>query len=174
MTTGPIVPVVATLAAGVALFAFLRPALAVRGASVADLVLGDINYSHTAQQSHGTLVLTASDDAPDGWNVTILASAFVYSGTNGGTDIPAANFALTSAGAPAATAGQAIDAAGGPRVPAASPVGSLDTARKTIQADAGFGQGTYTQALGVTLTIPARSRAGTYTGTLTTTIAAGP
>ncbi len=174
VTSRWIVPTVATLAAGAALLAFLQPALAVRNASVADLVLGGISYSHSAQQNSGTLVLTASDDAADGWNVTILSSAFVYSGTNGGTNIPAANFALTSAAAPVATAGQAIDATGGPKVPAVSPVGTLDTARKTIQAAAGFGQGTYTQALGVTLTIPAQSRAGTYTGTLTTTIAAGP
>ena len=174
MTTGAIFPAVATLTAGVALLAFLQPALAVRSASVADLVLGAVNYSHSAQESNGTLVLTASDDAADGWNVTIVSSAFVYSGTNGGTNIPAANFAITAAAAPVITAGQAIDATGGPKVPAVSPVGTLDTARKTIQANGGFGQGTYTQSLGVRLTIPAQSRAGTYTGTLTTTIAAGP
>ena len=51
---------------------------------------------------------------------------------------------------------------------------SIGRGRKVVQANAGYGLGTYTQALDVSLTIPAQSRAGTYTGTLTTTIAAAP
>lgn len=150
-----------------------------RTASVASLTLGTRGYSHSAQTSTGTMVLTADDSTASqlGWNVTIQASAFVWTsdGTSvGGVDIPAASFSLTSAAAPAMTSGQAIDAAGGPKVPSVSPVGTLDIARKTLQALATFGNGTYTQDLGVSLSIPARSRAGTYTATLTTTIAAGP
>lgn len=147
-----------------------------RTASVADLALGSLVSTHSAQASTGTMTLTADDSTGSnlGWNVTIQSSAFVYSGTNSGTNIPAANFSLTSAAAPAATAGQAVDAVGGPKVPVISPVGTLDIARKTVQALVLFGKGTYTQALGVSLTIPADSAAGTYTGTLTTTIAAAP
>ncbi|MBI5949961.1 MAG: WxL domain-containing protein [Chloroflexi bacterium] len=147
-----------------------------RTASVANLTLTAATYSHTQQSSTGTLTLTADDSTGSGagWNVTIQSSAFVYSGSYSGTDIPAANFALTDAAAPAATAGQAVDATNGPKVPATSPVGTLDSARKTVQANAAYGQGTYTQALGVSLTIPAQSRVGTYTGTLTTTISAAP
>jgi len=147
-----------------------------RSASIANLTLGGMNTSHSAQANVGTMTLTADDSSGSnlGWNVTILSSAFVYSGANGGTNIPAANFSLTSAAAPANTAGQAIDATGGPKVPVISPVGTLDSARKTVQALVTFGNGTYTQALGVSLTIPADSAAGTYTGTLTTTISAAP
>lgn len=147
-----------------------------RTASNANLTLTAVTYSHTAQTQTGSMTLTADDSTGSGagWNVTILSSAFVYTGTNSGTNIPAANFSLTSAAAPTATAGQAVDVTGGPKVPTISPVGTLDTARKTVQANAGFGLGTYTQALGVSLSIPAMSRAGTYTGTLTTTIAAAP
>ncbi len=147
-----------------------------RSASVADLTLAAVAYSHGAQTSSGSLTLTADDSTGSnlGWNVTIQSSAFVYSGANSGTNISAANFALTSAAAPAMTAGQAVDPVAGPKVPAISPVGTLDSARKTVQALALFGKGTYTQALGVSLTIPAQSAAGTYTGTLTTTIAAAP
>lgn len=147
-----------------------------RTASVANLTLGSLAYSHSAQTNTGSMTLTADDSSGSGagWNVTILTSAFVYSGTNSGTNIPAANFSLTSAAGPVATAGQAVDLTGGPKVPAVSPVGTLDSARKTVQADAGYGQGTYTQALGVSLSVPAQSRAGTYTGTLTTTIASAP
>ena len=147
-----------------------------RSASVANLTLGSVAASHSAQTSTGTMTLTADDSTGSnlGWNVTIMSSAFVYSGANSGSDIPASNFSLTSAAAPTRTAGQAVDATGGPRVPAISPVGTLDSARKTLQALVVFGNGTYTQALGVSLTIPADSAAGTYTATLTTTIAAGP
>ncbi|HUS22472.1 MAG TPA: hypothetical protein VMZ66_10735 [Aeromicrobium sp.] len=147
-----------------------------RSASVANLTLGSVAYSHSAQSSTGSMTLTADDSTGSGlgWNVTIISSAFVYSGANGGTNIPAADFALTSAAAPVATAGQAVNGVGGPKVPTISPVGTLDAARKTVQALVTFGQGTYTQALGVDLTIPAGSRTGTYTGTLTTTIAAAP
>ncbi|MGH2771828.1 MAG: WxL domain-containing protein [Actinomycetota bacterium] len=149
-----------------------------RTASVADLTMSSVNYSHSAQTNTGSMTLTADDSSGTGlgWNVTIQSSAFVYSGSNGGTNIPAANLSLTSAAAPSATAGQAVDVlgVGGPKVPVVSPVGTLDSARKTVQALVAFGQGTYTQALGVSLSIPAQSRAGTYTGTLTTTISAAP
>jgi len=149
-----------------------------RSASVANLKLGAVAYSHSAQDSSGSMTLTADDSTGSnlGWNVTILSSAFVYSGGNSGSNIPAANFSLTSAAGPVRTAGQAVDAlgVGGPKVPVISPVGTLDTARKTVQAMLTFGNGTYTQALGVSLSIPAQSAAGTYTGTLTTSITAAP
>ena len=147
-----------------------------RSASAADLALPAASYSHSDQTKSGTMTLTADDSSGTGlgWNVTIQSSAFVYSGSNTGSNIPAVNFELTSAADPTRTAGQAVDALGGPKVPLVSPVGSLDSARKTVHAVVGYGQGTYTQALGVRLTIPAQSKAGTYTGTLTTTITAGP
>lgn len=147
-----------------------------RSASFANLALASVAYSHSSQTSTGTMTLTADDSTGSnlGWNVTILSSAFAYSGGNGGSAIPAANFTLTSAAAPVRTAGQAIDAVGGPKVPLVSPVGTLDSARKTLQAVVAFGNGTYTQALGVSLDIPADSAAGTYTATLTTSITAAP
>ncbi|MBA3801148.1 MAG: WxL domain-containing protein [Geodermatophilaceae bacterium] len=109
-----------------------------------------------------------------GWNVTILTSAFVYSGGNSGDNISASRSRLSSAAAPAMIAGEAVDGEDGPMVPSTSPVGTLDSARKTDQANADFGNGTYSQALGVSLSIPAQSAAGTYTGTLTTSITAAP
>lgn len=144
-------------------------------ASVADLTLPAVTSAHVAQTSQGTMTLTVSDSAPGaGWNVTILASAFAYSGANGGTSIPAANLSITEARAPVVVDGQAIDPSGGPKVPAAGATGTLDVTRKTIQADVGYGGGTYTQALAVSLVVPADSRAGTYTASLTVTASAGP
>ena len=148
----------------------------IRSASVANLTLTSVAYSHSAQSTTGTMTLTADDSTGSnlGWNVTILSSAFVYTGGNGGSNIPAANFSLTSAAAPTRNAGQAVDATGGPKVPVVSPVGTLDSARKTVQALILFGNGNYSQNLGVSLSIPAQSATGTYTGTLTTSITAAP
>ena len=147
-----------------------------RTASVANLTLTPLAYSNSAQSNTGTMTLTVDDSSGTGagWNVTILSSAFVYSGANNGTNIAASNFALTAAATPAMVVGQPVDATNGPKVPASSPVGTLDSARKVIQANADYGLGTYTQGLSVSLTVPAQSRAGTYTATLTTTIAAAP
>jgi hypothetical protein len=147
-----------------------------RSASVADATMTSAAVQHSAHTTTGTMTLTADDSTGSaaGWNVTIATSDFVYSGTNGGADIPAANFVLTSAAVPVATAGQGVDGTGGPKVPATSPLLDLSVARKVAQANAGFGLGTYTQSLGVSLLIPADSRAGAYTGTLTTTITSAP
>jgi hypothetical protein len=148
-------------------------------ASVADVTLASVAYQNSAHNVTGTMVLTADDSTGSGagWNVTIMSSGFVWVGTaNGGTDIPAADFALTSAAPPTLIAGQVVDVAlsTGPQVPPTSPLGTLDSARKVLVATAAYGAGTYSQALGVTLTIPAQSRVGTYTGTLTTTITSAP
>lgn len=151
-------------------------AFAALSASVATLTLPAVTFANTSQASSGTMTLTATDTTIIGlgWNVTIQAAAFIYSGPNNGTNIPASSFALTSAAAPVQVSGQAIDATNGPKVPATSPLGTLDAARKVLQSNMLYGVGTYTQALGVTLTIPAQARAGTYTTSLTTTIAVGP
>ncbi len=147
-----------------------------RIAVVSDLELGSVSYSHTAQANAGTMTLTADDSTGTGagWNVTIQSSAFVYDGTNGGANIPAANFSITTANAPAVVAGQAIDATNGPKVPASGATGTLDSSRKVLQANPSFGLGRYSQALAVSLVIPAQSRAGSYTNQLTVTIAAAP
>lgn len=148
-----------------------------RTASIADLTLAAITYSHSAQASAGTMVLTADDSSGSGagWNVTVQSSDFVYSGANSGSDIPAANFSVTSASTATSTAGEPVDVLGGPKVPLAfSAPATLDSARKTLQAEVGFGEGTYTQNLGVSLSVPAQSRVGTYTGTMTVTISSGP
>lgn len=146
-------------------------------ASLADLSLGNVTYSHTDQTSTGTLALTADDStgSGDGWKVSVVSSAFVY---HDGTaldpthDLAASKFSLTSAAAPVSTAGQAVDTTNGPK--AATTTGTLEAARTVISAGVGYGQGTYTQDLGVSLAIPGQSRAGTYTGTVTTTATAGP
>ena len=148
-------------------------------ASVGDVTLTSVAYQNAAHAVVGTMVLTADDSTglAAGWNVTIMSSDFVWVGTaNGGFDIPAANLSLSSAAVPVMIAGQVVGvaAATGPQVPPTSPLGTLDAPRKTISATAAYGSGTYTQGLGITLAIPAMSRVGVYTGTLTTTITSAP
>jgi hypothetical protein len=144
--------------------------------SLTSLILPSLTYSNSAQNADGSMTLNADDTTGTaaGWNVTIIASAFVYSGPNAGTNIPAVNFSLISAAMPVSMAGQVVDVSSGPIVPLTSPLTTLDTARKVIQAQPAFGNGTYTQALGVRLIVPAQSRVGTYTSTLTTSIISAP
>jgi hypothetical protein len=144
-----------------------------RTASLTNATLTQLTYAHANQHQTGSMTLTADDSTGSGlgWNVTVVSSAIVYSGSNGGTDIPATNLAITTANTPAMTAGQAVDPTDGPLAGTAS---SLDQARKVIYANANFGQGTYTQLLAIDLLVPGMARAGTYTGTLTVTVASGP
>lgn len=148
-----------------------------RSASIANLGMQRMAYSNVAQLNTGSMTLTAEDNTGSalGWNVTVQSSNFVYAGTSGGSNIPAANFSLTAAADPVMTVGQLVSSLSGPRVPVlATPVGTLDQPRKTVEALAGFGQGAYTQNLGVALIIPAQAKPGNYTATLTTTISEGP
>src|SRR6185369_1591200 len=106
-------------------------------ASVADLTLTSVPYQNAAHNVTGTMTLTADDSTGSGagWTVTIMSSALVWVGTaNGGLDIPANQFSLSSAAAPVKVAGQVVSVAAstGPQVPPTSPLGSLDTPRKTL------------------------------------------
>jgi hypothetical protein len=150
-----------------------------RTASIANLTLSSAAFQSAAHAVSGTMTLSV-DDATDtslGWGVTIQTSNFVWVGTaTGGADIPAAAFAVTSAAAPTWVAGQAVNAtaATGPQVATTFVAGTLDSPRRTLEATAAYGAGSYTQALGVTLTIPAMSHVGTYTGTISVTFVAAP
>jgi hypothetical protein len=90
-------------------------------ASVANLNFPNVAYENATHEVSGTMVLTADDSrgSSAGWSVSIQGSDFVYTGANGGTDIPAANFALTSAQEPTALAGQPVSlvASTGPQIP---------------------------------------------------------
>ena len=154
----------------------VTPAHAALTASLTSVSLLAVSYSHQPQTSAGTATLTAADDTGTnlGWNVTVQSSNLAYTGSSGGTAIPAANLSLSSVDAPVVSTGQAVDAAGGPRIPDISPVGTLDAPRKLLHAAATYGNGAYTQRVGLSLTVPGTSVQGTYTATLTTTISTGP
>ncbi len=145
-------------------------------ASIIDATMSGLTYSHTQQTNDHNLTLMVDDSSGtgEGWNVTVQSGNFVYSGLYGGSDINASAFEILTANTPQYASGQAIDGSNGPKVPAANATGSLDAARKVLQANSGYGQGGYSQTLNVRLTVPAMARAGTYTASLTVTISAGP
>jgi hypothetical protein len=146
-----------------------------RSAIITDATMGAAAYSNTQSDTTvGTMTLTAIDASGTnlGWNVTVQAANFVDAVSS--LSIPNSNFSLTSASAATAVLGQNVSNQNGPKVPATSPLGTLDASRKVLQANAGYGKGTYTQALGVSLLVPAGTPLGTYLSTLTVTITAGP
>ena len=102
-------------------------------ASVADLTLPSVAYENATHDVTGTMVLNMDDSrgTAAGWSVTIMASDFVYSGADVGldNDIPAADFALTSAEQPTWIAGQAVSltAANGPQITPTIVYGTLAT-----------------------------------------------
>ncbi len=148
----------------------------VLSASVADETLSSVTFRFTAQNSTGSLTITAADDRNSGadspgWNVALSASNFVYSGPNAGAAIPSRAFSNTANATPVKTVGTGPTSA----IPTATAtVGSLNNAVKTMSAAADTGNGTYTQVVSVTLVVPGAAVAGTYTSTLTSTITSGP
>lgn len=140
-----------------------------RSVAVSGLELGAVPVSHVDTTGHGSWTLAVNDlsGTGAGWNVTQQVTSFVYDGSNGtNADIPAANFSVTP-GAVTAVSGSAAGV-----TPTLG--GTLDAPVKVVSAAAGSGVGQYTQAIASSLTVPADSLAGTYTGTLTTTINAAP
>jgi hypothetical protein len=140
-----------------------------QSASFANAALTPVTTSHSATTSNGALLLTADDSTGTGagWTVTAAVSDFAYTGAHNGVAIDASNFSIVPSTV-TSTAGQGT---GGLIVGAG---GSLDTARTVLSAAADSGMGTYSQAVDAALNVPADSFVGTYTGTLTTTMTAGP
>jgi hypothetical protein len=140
-------------------------------ASVEDLSLTDKNFATVAQDSTGSLLLSAAENgcAAQGWKVTIQASGWTKDGVE---KIPANAFSVTTIPVPTHVSGQQIDTNLGPRP--VNELGTLDQARKVLNAQPGYGLGTYKQSLNVKLVIPAVTLPGTYKTTITTTMSTAP
>jgi len=144
-------------------------------ASILSATLTPVGYSNFTTTSNGTLVIQVNDDREtgDGWSVTVIASDFQYNGILPiGSDIPASSFSVVSTGAPIVLIGQGIGV-GGPYSDA-NAIGSLDSIRTLIVAEAGFGSGRYQMTSAISLEIPAQSQAGSYTATLAIATSAAP
>jgi hypothetical protein len=150
-----------------------------RTAALSNVDFGDDNsvgYSQVAHEITGTATLSVEDKSGSaaGWAVTVQASEFVWSrGANTATSataIPASAFSISTTGVAAAVTGggQAWAATAVPRT------GTLSGAVTVLTAASSTGQGSYTMPVTVALQIPAASRAGSYTSTLTTTLSVSP
>lgn len=129
----------------------------------------------------GDVVVTTGNAAPtfhvnagtnSGWNVTLQIGNF----TSGGNTIAASNLSYTAVnGTLVQTKGQQIDSVNGPIETGFS--GTLDVARKCVDAQAGFGNGQYNwlpDSTKFVLSVPATTLVGSYSATLTATLVSGP
>jgi hypothetical protein len=145
-------------------------------ASLANISLTPLAFAYTEQAQTGDMTLSAIDTTGlgNGWNVTIRSSNLTYTGQSASAaDVPllAENLLIGTPVAPTLVVGMPVSAEFGPKLVAG---GTLDTARKVIQSTVGHGLGEYTQGLPLNLTVPAYTRTGSYSGTLTVTITEGP
>jgi len=110
-----------------------------------------------------------------GWNVTLQISDFTAAG---GKLIGAANVSYTALNGSITRFGrssQKVDPTNGPGETGVT--GTLDTARKAVTTNAGFGDGRYDWTADATqfqLMVPATALTGSYTATLTATVNSGP
>lgn len=145
--------------------------------SIVGTDLETVRYSEIDTTSSGTLQLQVNGHGNlDGWTLTVQASSpFVYNGdSKNGEDLPADHLSLTTANAPVYVAGQQVDSTHGPKAVAAGGSGSLGSPVSVITSSAGYGSGSYTQDLDVSLMIPAYSQAGTYSGEVTVSTGSAP
>ncbi len=188
---------VAVLAAGAAATLALGQGVANAGTADGSVVAGALSSSAGnasmgpatfkfagASTTTGSLTTTSSDARGGGalslgWDLTVAASTFTYAGDHlsaypaGALDLSAARFSATFGGQPVKTQGNGPAAETDPPLTGLNDgaIGSLDSARTTQIATAGTGNGTYTQLLNLELVVPAEAPVGTYTSTVTTTMA---
>jgi putative surface cell wall-binding protein len=110
----------------------------------------------------------------NGWNVTVAASQFT---AGGGKTLPTGSMTLATPPAPTTTFGN-LSLPPVP-VPLAAPIDGGSTQKMATAAVAqGLGQWTFTSVNAgggdLALTVPPDAQAGTYTSTITTTLASGP
>lgn len=109
----------------------------------------------------------------EGWNLTLQSTDL----TDGEKSIDASNFLFNpTGGSITAVKGQSIDVTNGPKESNAGAV-SLDTPRKVVTTSQGYGKGKYTYepaSPGFQLHVDASTLTGSYTGTVTATVASGP
>jgi hypothetical protein len=121
-------------------------------------------YAFTSYPTNsGTMTYNVQDAGCGGWNVTLVATNFVYTGPNSGSPIAASNLTLTGSTLPSGT---------GITRPATS--GPLNSAINILRATAPNGNGTFSQTLNLNLNVPAGVIVGQYQSVVTIAVAAGP
>lgn len=123
------------------------------------------SFSSSTQSANTTLSVADMTGTGDGWDVKVSATSLSAAGTS--DTIPNTGLSFSAVDNPVHVAGQAIN--GGGPVRSGTTTASLDTSRSLLEAQAGSGEGSYTQALVLAVQLPALLDAGTYTGTFTVT-----
>ena len=131
-------------------------------------------FTHAAHTTTipGTLAVDDQTGLLSGWGVTMSASDLVWSSPGGS----ASSIRNIEGGALSVVAGGSVTTLSGDAL-ASSALGdltALGSAKRILTAPVGDGSGSYTVPLTFSLAIPANAAAGSYTGTLTTTISAAP
>jgi hypothetical protein len=118
-------------------------------------------YAFTASTANpGSLTYAVDATGCSGWDVQVAASSFVSAQ---GRTIPASNLALTNSSTPV-----------GPNLTRPATSGTLDSSRTVLAASSTDSTSSYTQTLGLNMTVPGGTLIGTYNSTITITAASGP
>jgi outer membrane biosynthesis protein TonB len=128
----------------------------------------DFEASFGDQQATGSLTYKVSGSGCSGWNVSLAANPFTYTGEAQGSALEPGHLQLASTGEPVPELGD------GTGVTATGVIGSLDEPRTVLTAASGHGDGTYQQRLNVSITVPGGTPPGTYSSTITVNAATGP
>lgn len=130
--------------------------------------------SAQAQTVPYTVGLTVDDEtaSASGWNLTITSTQFT---TGGASPQTLATTASSLTGATSACSGTCVSATNGVSYPVAVPAApSPPTAVKFFDAAAGTGSGPLSVTPTISVSLPTTTRVGTYSSTLTFTLATGP
>ena len=137
--------------------------------SIADFASRTLSgFTQTTTASMGTFTVNDSRGNGVGWNVTVQASQF----TNGSRMLPLGSISMpqpsVAKGTPQSTALPTIFA--GPYL-----IDGVSSIKIASAASDGSGQGSYVFTPGpLTLSVPAKTYAGTYTSTVTVSVISGP
>jgi DNA-binding beta-propeller fold protein YncE len=142
-------------------------------ASLASVEFAAVAFSHGAQTTTADAVLLADDQTGllAGWDVTMQASDLEWTSpidpTKTGHTIAASELSLDG------VVGVVTDS-GDEFVGTTTDLVSLGSAVSVVAASDGDGNGSYSVPLTFNLAVPANAPAGSYVGTLTTTISSAP
>jgi large repetitive protein len=135
-------------------------------ADFASLTLGGVAQTTTANM--GTFTVTDSRGAGAGWNVTVQAAQF----TSGGHTLPLGSISMPQ---PTVAKGSPQSTALPTMLPGPYLIDGVSTIKIASAASGGSGQGSYVFTPGpLTLNVPAKTYAGTYTSIVTVSVITGP
>ena len=135
-----------------------------------------LNYSDQERSNNASMTLRVDDERGtyEGWNVTLQASNFVYSGNaSGSNDIPAENLHILQQG----YSNQSLRNLDGGNTNSMDVLGmnnKLHQQTMVLRAQKNAGAGSYELTIPVQMKVRGGSPVGSYTSTITVTSSSGP